>query len=198
MEDARRSKRPLHLVWFDLWNAFGSVPHQLIWFSLQRVGVPNEMISIIMDIYEGSSFLVQTASGLTGEVPQERGVKQGCPFCPLLFNLALEGLLRGIELSAARGYSFSKELKSNPWPMPTIWPLPPLRRRTSMRCWSGWKSLPAGQNSDSMWQSVCVTIHKLSKWPQSDSSHVFPPRRSDNSSHGMGGSLQASGSSDWS
>ena len=64
-----------------------------------------------MDIYEGFSFLVQTASGLTGEVPQKRGVKQGCPLSPLLFNLALVGLLRGIELSAARGYSFSEELE---------------------------------------------------------------------------------------
>ena len=31
MEDARRKKGPLHLVWFDLRNAFRSVPHELLW-----------------------------------------------------------------------------------------------------------------------------------------------------------------------
>ena len=111
MEDARRRKRPIHLVWFDLRNAFGSVPHELMWFSLRSVGVPSEVVSILMDIYEGSSFQVQTSGGLTEEIPQGRGVKQGCPLSPLLFNLAIEGLLRGIEASSSRGYSFSDELE---------------------------------------------------------------------------------------
>ena len=111
MEDARRSRRPLHLVWFDLRNAFGSVPHKLLWFSLRSIGVPDEVVSILMDIYEGFSFQVQTAGGLTGEIPQDRGVKQGCPLSPLLFNLAVEGLLRGIQVSSSRGYSLSEELE---------------------------------------------------------------------------------------
>ena len=110
MEDARCSKRPLHLVWFDLRNIFGSVPHKLLWFSLRSIGVPDEVVSILMDIYEGSSFQVQTAGGLTSEIPQDRGVKQGCPLSPLLFNLAVEGLLRGIQVSSSRGYSLSEEL----------------------------------------------------------------------------------------
>ena len=72
--------------------------------------MPDEVVSM-MDIYEGSSFQVQTAGGLTGEIPQDRGVKQGCPLSPLLFNLAVEGLLRGIQVSSSRGYSLSEELK---------------------------------------------------------------------------------------
>ena len=56
---------------------------------------------IAMDIYEGSSFTVETAGSLTGEIPQKRGVKQGSPLGPLL---AIEKLLRGTECSSARGY----------------------------------------------------------------------------------------------
>ena len=110
MEDARRQKRSLHLVWFDLRNAFGSVPHELLWYSLRSIGVPDEVVSIAMDIYEGSFFRVETAGGLIGEIPQERGVKQGCPLSPLLFNLAIEGLIRGIECSSGKGYPFSEDL----------------------------------------------------------------------------------------
>ena len=111
MEDARRRRKPIHLLWFDLKNAFGSVSHQLLWFAMERLGVPSEMVSIIQDIYEGSSFKVVGENSSTGDIPQGRGVKQGCPLSPLVFNLALEGLIRGIETSSAKGYSFSDELQ---------------------------------------------------------------------------------------
>ena len=111
MEDARRRHRPLYLVWFDLRNAFGSVPHDLIWFSMRKLGVPEEAVSILMDIYAESTFAVQTAEGATEDIPQARGVKQDCPISPLIFNLAIEGLIRGIQSSAARGYSFTESLE---------------------------------------------------------------------------------------
>ena len=111
MEDARCKRRSLHFVWFDLRNAFGSIPHELLWFSLRSIGVPDEVASILMDIYEGSSFKVQTAGGLTEEIPQEWGVKQGCPISPLVFNLAIEGLICGIESSSSWGYSSSNGLE---------------------------------------------------------------------------------------
>ena len=111
MEDARRRHRPLHLVWFDLRNAFGSVPHNLIWYGMRKLGVPEEALSILMDIYEGSTFTIQTAEGATNDIPRARGVKQGCPLSPLIFNLAIEGLIRGIQSSDARGYSFTESLE---------------------------------------------------------------------------------------
>ena len=111
MVDARHKKHPLHLVWFDLRNAFGSVLHELLWFCLQSIGALDEVASILMDVYKGSSFKVQTASGLTKEIPQERRVKQGCPISPLVFNLAIEGLIHGIESSSSWGYSFSNGLE---------------------------------------------------------------------------------------
>ena len=78
MEDARRKRTST--------PPRNAVSHQLMWFSLRSVGVPDGLESVLMDIYEGSTFQVQTSGGLTGEIPQERG---GCPLSPLLFNLAL-------------------------------------------------------------------------------------------------------------
>ena len=110
-EDAHRKRKFLHLVFFDLKNTFGSIPHQLLWFSLQRLGLPSEMMDVFRDVYQGSLFNVCTEDGLTDGIPQGWGVKQGCSLSPLLFNLAIEGLLRGIESSSARGYSFSPDLE---------------------------------------------------------------------------------------
>ena len=42
----------------------------------------------------------------TEDIPQLRGVKQGCPLSPLLFNFAVEGMLRGVE-SLPVGYTLS-------------------------------------------------------------------------------------------
>ena len=111
MQDVRRHCRSLHLVRFNLRNIFGSVPHDLMWYSMRKLGVPEETVSILMGVLEGLQFTVQTAEGVTNKIPQERGVKQGCPISPLIFNLAIEGLIQGIQSSAARGYSFTESLE---------------------------------------------------------------------------------------
>ena len=110
-EDARRKRKFLHLVFFDLKNAFGLIPHQLLWFSLKRLGLPSEVMDVFRDVYQGSLFRVRSEDRLTDGIPQGQGVKQGCPLSPLLFNLAIEGMLRGMESSSARGYSFSPDLE---------------------------------------------------------------------------------------
>ena len=112
MEDARRNHKSLYSIWFDLKNAFGSIPHDLLWFSMR---VPGEIIDVVRDIYQGSSFRVLSGdNNMTDSIPQARGVKQGCPLSPLIFNIAIEGLLRGIMSCPAEGYSFGKgfEVKS--------------------------------------------------------------------------------------
>ena len=185
MEDARRSKRPLH-VWFDLRNAFGSVPHKLLWFSLRSIGVPDEVVSILMDIYEGSSFQVQTAGGL-----RARYLRIGESS-----KAVLSALCHSTWPSRDSFVEFKypprgdtpcrRNSRSRPWQMPTIWPLPPLQRRTSLRCWSGWKSFPAGPSSDSMWQSArhypqhIGVVNRWSCQPPFDSGGggtVKPPKR---------------------
>ena len=36
-----------------LQNASGSIPHDLLWHSMRRLGVPEEAVSILMDVYQG-------------------------------------------------------------------------------------------------------------------------------------------------
>ena len=40
IKDARKHKKSLVILWLDLANAFGSVPHALIKFALRRYGIP--------------------------------------------------------------------------------------------------------------------------------------------------------------
>ena len=62
-------------------------------------------LGLVVDIYRGSTQQIQSNQGLTGPISLQRGIKQGCPLSPLLFNLVLEGILLTLE-TADEGYAF--------------------------------------------------------------------------------------------
>uniref|UniRef100_H3H9A0 RNase H type-1 domain-containing protein n=1 Tax=Phytophthora ramorum TaxID=164328 RepID=H3H9A0_PHYRM len=51
VDQARRKRRELHVVWYDFANAFGSVPHDLLWEALERQGVPSPFIACCRGLY---------------------------------------------------------------------------------------------------------------------------------------------------
>ncbi|KAL5509843.1 hypothetical protein EMCRGX_G005280 [Ephydatia muelleri] len=102
MVEARRNKRNLLLAWLDLKDAFGSVPHDLILLSMKRLGLSGSAIDIINNIYYQSTIAIRTGRDTyTAAIKQNRGVKQGCPLSPILFNIALEGLLKLLATNTA-------------------------------------------------------------------------------------------------
>ena len=48
---ARTTNHTAHITWFDLKDAFGSVPHALIPHVLSHYNLPPQIISYIQDIY---------------------------------------------------------------------------------------------------------------------------------------------------
>uniref|UniRef100_H3H9D1 Reverse transcriptase domain-containing protein n=1 Tax=Phytophthora ramorum TaxID=164328 RepID=H3H9D1_PHYRM len=109
IDHARRSRRELHMVWYDLKNAFGSVPQELLWEVLQRMGVPPAFVEVCQGLYQDAAFTVgNAADGPTDLVRQLVGVFQGCPLSPHLFTAAISPLLHarerlkdtGVQLSA--------------------------------------------------------------------------------------------------
>lgn len=103
LEDARRRRRPVVVAWLDLSNAFGSIPHAAIHRSLRDARVPEALRNIVEGMYDGCTTRVRTAHGLTEPISIQSGVKQGCPFSPIAFNLAIEPMLRAAVGSGA-GY----------------------------------------------------------------------------------------------
>merc|ERR1711911_431636 len=97
IDDCRRSNKQLCVGWLDLSNAFGSVPHRHIFNTLERMGLPTGIINVIKDLYEGAGTRVRTINGHTDRIHLNNGVKQGCPLSPIVFNLAMEPLLRTIR-----------------------------------------------------------------------------------------------------
>ena len=97
IRDAKRHQRSIVITLLDLRNAFGEVSHGLISASLKYHHVPDEIISIIRDIYTGSMISVAVNKLNTHFIPVDRGVLQGDPSSPLLFNLCFNPLMRTLS-----------------------------------------------------------------------------------------------------
>ena len=47
IKDVKLNRRDLNVVWLDLANAYGAVPHVLIIRALRYYNIPNKIINII-------------------------------------------------------------------------------------------------------------------------------------------------------
>ena len=53
LKEARSTKSSLANIWLDIANAYGSIPHRLLFFALERYGVDPHWISLIKIYYSG-------------------------------------------------------------------------------------------------------------------------------------------------
>ena len=98
--DSRRRKQKLFLAWLDIRNAFGSVPHATIRAVLRHIGVPPDLVTLILNAYTCATSISRTPQGDTPAIPLCAGVLQGCPLSPILFNLCIELILRMVKAKA--------------------------------------------------------------------------------------------------
>jgi hypothetical protein len=105
LRHARTNKNNLFVSLLDVSKAFDSVPHESIKRALTRNGCPSEFIQIIENQYENSYTALSYTDGDSPLIPLKRGVKQGDPMSPILFNLVID------ELFEIIGDRFAYELE---------------------------------------------------------------------------------------
>jgi hypothetical protein len=80
MQHAKANKKTVHITWFDLVDAFGSIPHMLIPYVLQHYHLPPQIISYITSMYSQLEGRVKTQEWETEIFRFIRGAFQGCPY----------------------------------------------------------------------------------------------------------------------
>lgn len=93
----KTSNKNIHAIFIDLVKAYDSVPVDALLEALKFLRVPEDMRTLLARIYEGRKGSVITVYGDTDLFDISRGLAQGDPISPLLFNLFLEPLLRWLS-----------------------------------------------------------------------------------------------------
>uniref|UniRef100_A0A914Q4W9 Reverse transcriptase domain-containing protein n=1 Tax=Panagrolaimus davidi TaxID=227884 RepID=A0A914Q4W9_9BILA len=97
IQHARRNNNEVVTAWLDLYNAFGNLPHSSLFQTLEMSGLSSESIDVIKLLYANCETSIRLPSGPSEDIKIESGVRQGCPLSPILFNIAMEPMIRGIE-----------------------------------------------------------------------------------------------------
>ena len=107
LQDCKSSRKSIAILWLDLANAYGSVPHQLIAFALRRYGVPERWIRLVLNYYDGLWSRSSTASSTSQWMRYEIGIFAGCTISVILFIAAFNIIIEFVGLCNLPRYQLS-------------------------------------------------------------------------------------------
>ncbi|KMQ90176.1 reverse transcriptase [Lasius niger] len=91
--DARTNRRQLHVITLDVRKAFDTVSHNAIRYVLSKHGMPQIMVEYLSTLYRTAAVRLEVDGEFSDEILPGRGVRQGDPLSPLLFNLIMNEIL---------------------------------------------------------------------------------------------------------
>jgi hypothetical protein len=97
IREARETKGNLSMLWLDLANAFGSIPHKLVHLTLTKHYVPSKCRDLIADYYTNFRMRVSSGAIISHWHKMEIGIITGCSISVTLFSLAMNILNKSAE-----------------------------------------------------------------------------------------------------
>lgn len=92
----------------DIQKAFDSVNQGAIYRAMKRMGLSEHLVEYIRGSLQGSITAIKLGNNLSRDIRIQRGVKQGDPLSPLLFNMVVDEALCLLD-SLGRGGSLGNE-----------------------------------------------------------------------------------------
>ena len=78
----------------DLKKAYPRVNKPMLWKILRKYGIGERLLRVIMDLHETTKYMVKSREGLSEAWTNERGLREGCPSSPPLFNIFHQASMR--------------------------------------------------------------------------------------------------------
>jgi hypothetical protein len=97
IHEAKTGKKDLTAVWLHLANAYGSIPHQLIYTALQHYHVDQHIQKIITSYLDGIRLRFTVGDQLTDWQKLEKGIVTGCTVSVVLFIMGMNLLINAAQ-----------------------------------------------------------------------------------------------------
>jgi len=107
LQKCREYQIPTHHLFIDFKAAYDSIDRAQLWQIMHENGFPEKLIRLIQATMDGVKCSVRISGALSDPFESRRGLRQGDGLSCLLFNIALEGVIRRAGLNT-RGTIFSK------------------------------------------------------------------------------------------
>ena len=108
-EDRDGKKDKVYAFFADLKAAFDNVDRGQLWKILREMGIDEELVRKVEEIYETTVAAVRTKDGLTEEFRVMKGVRQGCVLSPLLFSLYMADIGKVLKERGIGGIKLGKD-----------------------------------------------------------------------------------------
>ena len=93
IHEAKTGRKDLTVFWLDLANAYGSIPHQLIYKALQHYHIDGHIQKITTSYLEGIQLRFTVEDLLTRWQKLEKGIVTGCTVSVVLFIMGMNLLI---------------------------------------------------------------------------------------------------------
>ena len=100
-------KGRLYVCFIDFRKAFDTVWHQGLFQKLEAAGINGNFINTLKDMYQKTECAVKLESRTTQFFKCEKGVRQGDPLSPLLFNIYLNGIFERLRANECDPVTFN-------------------------------------------------------------------------------------------
>ena len=97
IREAKAEKKGLVVVWLDIANAYGSIPHNLIQLALRRAHVPENFCKLVESYYGNMNIRFTTKEFTTDWQRVEKGIITGCTLSVILFALSMTMLVMSVK-----------------------------------------------------------------------------------------------------
>jgi endonuclease/exonuclease/phosphatase family metal-dependent hydrolase len=107
LQKCREYQVPTHHLFIDFKAAYDTIDRNELWNIMDEYGFPGKLTRLIKATMDGVQCCVKISGGLSGSFESRRGLRQGDGLSCLLFNIALEGVMRRAAYNM-RGTIFNK------------------------------------------------------------------------------------------
>ena len=97
----------LHINFIDYEKAFDSVDRETLWKLMRHYGVPEKIISLVQNTYQGMSCRVLHDGQLSDSFEVMSGVRQGCLLSPFLFLLVIDWIMKTTTTGRKNGIQWT-------------------------------------------------------------------------------------------